>query len=269
MGCVPHRLAIHKRQQHQQNPRKEGDAAGQQTALGLLPGPGVFAPGAGFSSLSCHCFPVPSSAKNLIGSFIVSRAGQNGKPAPAPGPRGKRKIRTSFSGKERFGFGCLVPVVGVEPTRVISTRDFESPSSAIPTHRLIVYVIIAYLEGQNQAESFSAAPARRAPDFPGLRGVIVCGPGPPGRRLPGPPDFPRRGRLGGRAGHGGTAFLFVVPAPFSLRPKAAFHFTSSPRAPRPRPGGLGRRPIYPVVSGRSGATFFQKDFTNEPQLYII
>ena len=30
-----------------------------------------------------------------------------------------------------------MPVVGVEPTRVISTRDFESPSSAIPTHRLI------------------------------------------------------------------------------------------------------------------------------------
>ena len=32
-----------------------------------------------------------------------------------------------------------MPVVGVEPTRVISTRDFESPSSAIPTHRLISY----------------------------------------------------------------------------------------------------------------------------------
>ncbi len=30
-----------------------------------------------------------------------------------------------------------MPVVGVEPTRVISTRDFESPSSAIPTHRRI------------------------------------------------------------------------------------------------------------------------------------
>ncbi len=28
-----------------------------------------------------------------------------------------------------------MPVVGVEPTRVIRTRDFESPSSAIPTHR--------------------------------------------------------------------------------------------------------------------------------------
>ena len=32
-----------------------------------------------------------------------------------------------------------MPVVGVEPTRVISTRDFESPSSAIPTHRRIAF----------------------------------------------------------------------------------------------------------------------------------
>ena len=30
-----------------------------------------------------------------------------------------------------------MPVVGVEPTRVISTRDFESFASAIPPHRLI------------------------------------------------------------------------------------------------------------------------------------
>ena len=42
--------------------------------------------------------------------------------------RNLKKVRTA----------CLVPVVGVEPTRVISTRDFESPSSAIPTHRRIV-----------------------------------------------------------------------------------------------------------------------------------
>ncbi len=34
--------------------------------------------------------------------------------------------------------GFFMPVVGVEPTRVISTRDFESPSSAIPTHRLMI-----------------------------------------------------------------------------------------------------------------------------------
>ena len=31
-----------------------------------------------------------------------------------------------------------MPVVGVEPTRVISTRDFESTSSAIPTSRLSI-----------------------------------------------------------------------------------------------------------------------------------
>ena len=31
-----------------------------------------------------------------------------------------------------------MPVVRVEPTHVISTRDFEYPSSAIPTHRRIV-----------------------------------------------------------------------------------------------------------------------------------
>ena len=42
------------------------------------------------------------------------------------------------SSPKPFDFELLaMPVVGVEPTRVISTRDFESPSSAIPTHRLI------------------------------------------------------------------------------------------------------------------------------------
>ena len=35
-----------------------------------------------------------------------------------------------------------MPVVGVEPTRVISTRDFESPSSAIPTHRLMFRTLL-------------------------------------------------------------------------------------------------------------------------------
>ena len=35
-----------------------------------------------------------------------------------------------------------MPVVGVEPTRVIRTRDFESPSSAIPTHRHMVRKIL-------------------------------------------------------------------------------------------------------------------------------
>ena len=40
-----------------------------------------------------------------------------------------------------------MPVVGVEPTRVISTRDFESPSSAIPTHRRIIFVSDFYYTG--------------------------------------------------------------------------------------------------------------------------
>lgn len=46
----------------------------------------------------------------------------------------------------------FMPVVGVEPTRVISTRDFESPSSAIPTHRRIVLNAFYYtgFPGQNQ-----------------------------------------------------------------------------------------------------------------------
>ncbi len=43
------------------------------------------------------------------------------------------------SSPKPFDFELLaMPVVGVEPTRVISTRDFESPSSAIPTHRRIL-----------------------------------------------------------------------------------------------------------------------------------
>ena len=46
----------------------------------------------------------------------------------------------------------FMPVVGVEPTRVISTRDFESPSSAIPTHRRIGLNDFYYtgFPGQNQ-----------------------------------------------------------------------------------------------------------------------
>ena len=39
-----------------------------------------------------------------------------------------------------------MPVVGVEPTRVISTRDFESPSSAIPTHRLMLRTLYIILD---------------------------------------------------------------------------------------------------------------------------
>ena len=48
-----------------------------------------------------------------------------------------------------------MPVVGVEPTRVISTRDFESPSSAIPTHRHIILwtnLIIQNFQGKIKGE---------------------------------------------------------------------------------------------------------------------
>ena len=48
-----------------------------------------------------------------------------------------------------------MPVVGVEPTRVISTRDFESPSSAIPTHRHITLwtgLIIPDFQGKIKGE---------------------------------------------------------------------------------------------------------------------
>ena len=48
-----------------------------------------------------------------------------------------------------------MPVVGVEPTRVISTRDFESPSSAIPTHRHITLwtnLIIQNFQGKIKGE---------------------------------------------------------------------------------------------------------------------
>ena len=34
----------------------------------------------------------------------------------------------------------MVPVVGLEPTRVISPKDFESSSSTIPTHRQIYFL---------------------------------------------------------------------------------------------------------------------------------
>ena len=49
----------------------------------------------------------------------------------SPADRGKLEGMAPAFGLKLF----FMPVVGVEPTRVISTRDFESPSSAIPTHR--------------------------------------------------------------------------------------------------------------------------------------
>ena len=111
----------------------------------------------------------------------------------------------------------LVPVVGVEPTRVISTRDFESPSSAIPTHRLIFHVIIAYLARKIKRKvslSFRRA-ARRRPAA-------------------------QTGAPGGD---------------FALWPRRAS-------------GGVARG-IDGLISGRDGASFFKKDFTNDTQLYII
>ena len=62
----------------------------------------------------------------------------------------KKENSPSLSG----GVFFFMPVVGVEPTRVISTRDFESPSSAIPTHRRIVLSDFYYtgFPGQNQEE---------------------------------------------------------------------------------------------------------------------
>ena len=49
---------------------------------------------------------------------------------PAHTPQIKKELPQTSWGSSFF-----MPVVGVEPTRVISTRDFESPSSASPTHR--------------------------------------------------------------------------------------------------------------------------------------
>ena len=54
-GCLP----VHKRQQQQQYPCKQGSAAGQQPAAHLLFGPGALAPGTGFSFPFCHSLPVP------------------------------------------------------------------------------------------------------------------------------------------------------------------------------------------------------------------
>ena len=62
--------------------------------------------------------------------LIAHPAEQGRAVRPAHTPQIKKKtLQTSW----RVSF--FMPVVGVEPTRVISTRDFESPSSAIPTHR--------------------------------------------------------------------------------------------------------------------------------------
>ena len=66
--------------------------------------------------------------------LIARPAGQGRAVRPAHTPQIKKELpQTSWESS------FFMPVVGVEPTRVISTRDFESPSSAIPTHRRIVF----------------------------------------------------------------------------------------------------------------------------------
>ena len=169
----------------------------------------------------------------------------------------------------------VVPVVGVEPTRVISTRDFESPSSAIPTHRLIVYVIIAYLTAKIKRKVcaflyFICSGASKA-DSGRISGLFV---GRPGRTAAFAkaggfyPDAPFWAAWHGREG------------PFCFCPGKAAGcgggppFISPLRAQRSRQScrsGLHARApaIYPVISGGDRASFFKKDFTNEPQLYII
>ena len=59
----------------------------------------------------------------------------------------QRFLKKRKSSPESFDSRLLrMPVVGVEPTRVISTRDFESPSSAIPTHRLMLRTLYIILD---------------------------------------------------------------------------------------------------------------------------
>lgn len=66
--------------------------------------------------------------------LIARPAGQGRAVRPAHTPQIKKELPQTSWGSSFF-----MPVVGVEPTRVISTRDFESPSSAIPTHRRIAF----------------------------------------------------------------------------------------------------------------------------------
>ena len=79
--------------------------------------------------------------------LIARPAGQGRAVRPAHTPQIKKELPQTSWGSFFF-----MPVVGVEPTRVISTRDFESPSSAIPTHRRVVLNVFYYtgFPGQNQ-----------------------------------------------------------------------------------------------------------------------
>lgn len=113
---------------------------------------------------------------------------------------GQRKqiIRTHHRLEIGSDYIGLVPVVGVEPTRVISTRDFESPSSAIPTHRRIARYIIPYSRPKIKRQSFSRPKSpwpgqTRPPHYPRILpphlcpavtdpGAVFRGQPPPGRR---------------------------------------------------------------------------------------
>ena len=91
--------------------------------------------------------PCELNSRSSHGIFLSTRTKTNGQAHPPqlsePAFPGEHKGMICNKNKaarnlKKVRTACLVPVVGVEPTRVISTRDFESPSSAIPTHRRIV-----------------------------------------------------------------------------------------------------------------------------------
>ena len=84
--------------------------------------------------------PLPERGACGVGTLAVEKVD----PAPvalvavqgAQAVAVQRFLTKRKSSPESFDSRLLrMPVVGVEPTRVIRTRDFESPSSAIPTHR--------------------------------------------------------------------------------------------------------------------------------------
>ena len=76
---------------------------------------------------------IPYGLANGGGSRFRSILWQGRAVRPTHTPQIKKKLPQTSWGS------FFMPVVGVEPTRVISTRDFESPSSAIPTHRRIAF----------------------------------------------------------------------------------------------------------------------------------
>ena len=89
---------------------------------------------------------IPYGLANGGGSRFRSILWQGRAVRPTHTPQIKKELPQTSWGS------FFMPVVGVEPTRVISTRDFESPSSAIPTHRRIGLNDFYYtgFPGQNQ-----------------------------------------------------------------------------------------------------------------------